>query len=354
MSYDLLFYFPREPRSLPLPKRGAKSSVVVGRPVAVEAEDVCEEIRHLMSGGGFQLMVSCSGIREDDFEDLERIKTEINRDNAGVIVLDYQAGTVIIDGEERPLPQLTPARRSAVSIFFEDGPRFEAEQFEAFLGLVQHHIPKALPRRYGPDEPLQFKTAEQGLDHFKAQWRANPGLAWQPDAPFIWVSTAIRNDCREFPNGAPRRSAFAREYRCSRITLIAEEELCGKPKLLGKARNFVAEAALLVNAFYAEIRADYFQFNDRAWWWKGMPRDPPLIAIVGPPYCALWPGLDAISQPLADLHRLVSTKIAPTTDAIEMPEDLICPRDKTIVLDGGVFVRPNEDYARLFPFARPQ
>src|SRR5262245_1755474 len=125
MSYDLLFYFPREPHSLPLPKRGAKSSVVVGRPVAVEAEDVYEEIRHLVSVGGLQLMVSCGGIREDDFEDLERIKTEINRDNAGVIVLDYQAGTVIIDGKVRPLPQRAPALRSAVSIFFEDGPRFE-------------------------------------------------------------------------------------------------------------------------------------------------------------------------------------------------------------------------------------
>jgi hypothetical protein len=345
MSYDLEFYFPIRPAALPTPRRGDESGITISGPHEIDSEDINDAYRHLVAGCPLRLTICCSGNR-DNFNELERIKNEILASNDGVVVVDNQIGQALVGGKEISWANQAPRERDAsISVYFEDGPNFENHLFDPFLDLIQRHIPSALPRRYGPVERLRFKLEKHGLHHFKAEWRKNPALAWQAHAPVNWVFTSIRNDSRQFPNGFAKRSAFARYYRCSLIEILTKQQLCDDANMLGSARAFLAEVAVLTGAFYSEIRMNSPQTS---WWWHGIPPGSPLIAIVGSPYLELWPEFEGISRPLGSAHRLASSSVDATTDKITTPVRLADPRDK---------IRPrrgeDELYAPVFPFARP-
>lgn len=344
MSYDLLFYFPIAPSVVPAPKRGG---LTVDGPYAIDPEDIDESYRHLLAACRYGVTICCTGSREN-FDDLERMKHEILGRNLGAVLVDTQIGVAAVEGKEIAYPAQTARKQpdAAISIYFEDGHTFEARLFDQFLNLLQRHIPKAMPRRYGPKEPLEYKLKDHGLDHFRAQWRKNPALAWQPNAPFAWVSTAIPNDRRDFAVRHGAHSPFLRHYRCCLIELRAQSRLCYDAALLRRARDFLADAAILTHAFYSEIRIGSPQ---TAWWWRGIPAGKPIVVVAGPPYLNLWQEFVEVSQPLGAEHRIASSSIDATTHEIAIPGRLADPRDMNSIRPG-----MRELYAPVFPFNRPQ
>lgn len=225
MSYDLLFYFPSPPSKVPTPRR-EDSGITVDGPKVFDPENESDSLRHLLAGCRQCLTICCTGGRAN-FADMERMKRELLENNDGVVLIDHQVGMALVEGKALSLARVKPKEPDAsISIYFENGPHFEEHSFASFLDLLQHHIPKALPYRYGPEEPLQFKLKEHGLGHFQAQWRNNPALAWQPSAPFKWVHTFIRNDGRDITSLHGLHSPFLRHYRCSLISILAEPQLC--------------------------------------------------------------------------------------------------------------------------------
>jgi hypothetical protein len=353
MSYDLLFYFPIAPSAVPAPTRGVDSGLTVDGPYAIDPEDIDESYRHLVAACRYSLSICCTGSREN-FEDLDRMKNEILGHNRGVVLVDNQIGIAVVEGREIAYAAQAAPREpdASISIYFEDGQRFETQLFDRFLDLLQLHIPEAMPRRYGPEEPLAYKLKDHGLDHFRAQWRKNPALAWQPNAPFVWISTHIPDRERDVvvrpgAQGAfLKQSPFLRYYRCSLIELRAKSRICHDAAALKRVRDFLADAAVLTDAFYSDIRIDSPQ---TAWWWHGIPAGKPIVAIAGPPYLDLWPEFVGMSRPLGASHRLASSLIDATTHEITIPTRLADPRDLKRMLPG-----MKELYAPVFPFQRPQ
>jgi len=346
LSYDLLFYFPIAPSVVPAPKRGVDSGLTVDGPYAIDPEDIDESYRHLVAACRYGLAICCTGGREN-FDDLDHMKHELLGHNSGVVLVDNQIGIAVVEGREIAYgAQAAPKGPDAsISIYFEDGHRFETHLLDQFLTLLQGHIPEAMPRRYGPEEPLAYKLKDHGLDHFRAEWRKNPALAWQPNAPFVWISTLIPNDQRDFGARHGTRSPFLRHYRCSLIELRAKSRICHDAAALKRARDFLADAAMLTNAFYSEIRIGSPQ---TAWWWHGIPAGKPIVAVAGPPYLNLWQEFVGTSRPLGSEHRLASSSIDPTTHEITIPARLADPRDLKRMVPG-----MEELYAPVFPFQRP-
>lgn len=196
MSYDLIFYFPSPPSKIPIPRR-RDSGITIDGPRAFDPEDGSDSLRRLLAKCRQCLTICCTGGREN-FDDMERMKRELLESNDGVVLIDHQVGMALVEGKAISLAPVKPKEPDAsISVYFENGTYFEEHSFASFLDLLQDHIPKALPYRYGPAEPLQFRLKEHGLGHFQTQWRHNPALAWQPSAPFKWVHTFIRNDRRD-------------------------------------------------------------------------------------------------------------------------------------------------------------
>jgi hypothetical protein len=348
VSYDLVFYFPTEPSVVPTPRRGMQSCLEVDGPYAIDLEDIDESYRYLLGGCRYGLTVCCTGSREN-FDDLDYMKNEILDRYSGVVIVDTQIGTALIEGKEikYAAEALRKGPDAHISIYFEDGARFEAYLLDQFLNLLQHHVPEAMPHRYGSKEPLEYKLSLHGLDHFRDEWRKSPALAWQPKPPFLWVSTLIPSDRRDFAARHGAHSPFLRHYRCSLIQLRAKSNVCHEAAVLTRVRDFLTEAALLSDAFYSEVRTGSPQ--TAAWWWHGVPPGKPLVVIVGPPYLSLWQEFMSISQPLGAEHRLASTSVDATTDEITIPARLADPRDMTTIRPGR-----DEQYAPVFPFKRPQ
>jgi hypothetical protein len=344
MSYDLLFYFPIAPSAVPAPRRGVDSGLTVDGPYAIDPEDIDESYRHVVAACRYSLSICCTGSREN-FEDLDRMKNEILGHNRGVVLVDNQIGIAVVEGQEIAYgAQAAPREPDAsISIYFEDGQRFETQLFDRFLDLLQLHIPEAMPRRYGPEEPLAYKLKDHGLDHFRAEWRKNPALAWQANAPFSWIFTLIPNDGRD-PRGP--RSPFQRHYRCSLIELRAKSRICHDAAALKRTHDFLTDAAILTRGFYSEIRIGS---PGTAWWWHGIPAGKPVVAIIGAPYLNLWPEFVEMSRPLGADHRLASSSINATTHEITIPPHLADPRDLKRMRRG-----MNELYAPVFPFKRPR
>jgi hypothetical protein len=346
LSYDLVFYFPIAPSAVPAPKRGMEGLTVDG-PYAVDPEDIDESYRYLVAACRYGLGICCTGSRKN-FDELDRMKNEVLDRNPGVVLVDNQIGIAVVDGKEGPYAAQSAPREpdASISIYFEDGGRFETQLFDQFLDLLQRHIPEAMPRRYGPTEPLAYKLKDHGLDHFRAEWRKHPSLAWQPNAPFVWISTAIPNDRRDFAVPHGPRSPFLSHYRCSLIELRAKSRMCHDVVALKRARDFLADAAILTRAFYSEIRIGS---PGTAWWWHGIPAGKPIVAIIGAPYVTLWPEFVEMSRPLGAEHRLASISIDATTHEITIAPRLADPRDLKRMRAG-----MDELYAPVFPFKRPQ
>jgi hypothetical protein len=171
-----------------------------------------------------------------------------------------------------------------LSWFFMDAAAFEART-EAWVDLITSTLPEALPRRYGPFEPPQYRLDREGMPHFKAFLKENLHES------IVWYCANRGENCFLAMDDV---GPSGRGFRCARITM----EVSSKGKLgewFANVSRFWIAVAEMVNPFYAEMRLDG-DCPIKAGWWNGVPHPSAHAVLIGPPYVALWPQFISIAE----------------------------------------------------------
>jgi hypothetical protein len=148
--------------------RGAKArySFTLGMPVAVEPEDVPEEITAVLLAPSFLYELMVEGSSTAETPHVVRFARRLAEASSGV-VLDQQSGHTWVRGKLRTS---APVQRGTIDIVelrwytrTDDSGRSAAT---SWLELARRHLPEALPRRFGLVEPLAMKLDVDGPDAF--------------------------------------------------------------------------------------------------------------------------------------------------------------------------------------------
>jgi hypothetical protein len=169
----------------------AQYSFTLGLPVACEAEDVPEQVTGVLLGAAYVYELTVEGSSTIETPHAVRFARRLAQASAGV-VLDQQTGEVWARGWLRRPP---PVQRGTIDVvqcrWYVRPGGTGAAAAEAWLELARRHLPEALPRRFGPTEPLSMKLDEAGPDAF-ARVVADEAMSvyYKASAPCIEGSVA--------------------------------------------------------------------------------------------------------------------------------------------------------------------
>ena len=144
----------------------ARYSFTLGLPVPVEAEDVPEEVIAVLLGSSYLYELMVEGSSATETPHAVRFARRLAQASAGA-VLDQQTGQVWARGKLRSAP---PVQRGTIDIvelrWYVRPPGTGALAATAWLDLARKQLPEALPRRFGPYEPLSMKLDVDGPEAF--------------------------------------------------------------------------------------------------------------------------------------------------------------------------------------------
>lgn len=148
--------------------RGAKGrySFTLGMPVAVETEDVPEEVTAVLLGPTcmYELLVEGSSAAETPHA--VRFARRLAEASGGV-VLDQQTGLTWHRGRLRTS---SPVLRGTIDVvqlhWYTSLADTDGATARAWLYLARRHMPEALPRRFGTVEPFAMKLDTDGPEAF--------------------------------------------------------------------------------------------------------------------------------------------------------------------------------------------
>ena len=173
--------------------RGARArySFTLGLPVGVEAEDVPQEVTAAMLGPSYLYELMVEGSSTTETPHAVRFARRLAQASAGV-VLDQQTGQIWARGKLRAAPPVQRGTIAVVDVTWYVRPRGTgAAAANAWLDLARRHLPEALPRRFGPHEPLSMTLDVDGPDAFVAAVAAETMfLSHKASAPCIGGSLA--------------------------------------------------------------------------------------------------------------------------------------------------------------------
>ncbi|MEP2783580.1 MAG: hypothetical protein ABJP33_14315 [Pseudoruegeria sp.] len=180
------------------------------------------------------------------------------------------------------------------------------EGINGFLNLLQRFLPEALPRRYGPYEPLRFKYGEMGREHFVDTYLEDPATSIYCTRPAFSLSLP------SIGHGY-RKIGMQNKYWANNVRISLDAELLDDsywsahfPKVFvaisqylqpfyGDARCLVGYAASKNGSLKLLTRDVPNTPNGTAEtspvspWWRGVPRSAGIACVVGAPYTELWP-----------------------------------------------------------------
>lgn len=146
--------------------RRAQYSFTLGLPVPVEAEDVPEDVTAVLLGASYQYELMVEGSSVTETPHAIRFARRLAQASAGA-VLDQQTGQVWTRGKLR---SVLPVPRGTIDIvelrWYVRQTGTGALAATAWLDLARQFLPEALPRRFGPSEPLSMKLDVDGPEAF--------------------------------------------------------------------------------------------------------------------------------------------------------------------------------------------
>jgi hypothetical protein len=164
------------------------------------------------------------------------------------------------------------------------------------LTTLQRFVAEAVPARWGLCEPPDHALAEEGVGgllEFLDAHRDETVIVTAGRRPFVSADFALRRDWGWHPQ-------FNR-FEVTHVLIEVDARLLdqkGWPRQLAVAFEALSRA---IRPFYGEARVREkvdpsvgsdpetqprpIQYN----WWCGLPVSPPMAAVLGPPYRALWP-----------------------------------------------------------------
>ena len=321
MSYDLRIWTTLPPkladiRPFAKPEQQRQSwELHVSEPVAVEPEDVPEELRQALPGVAFVVDISLQpiGAPAAGHQALRKVATAIAREAHGAIE-DPQAGEITLGKGVRryaALPADDDTSLLTLHFWFTAGPLIKASGAAGLLDVLSNCIPEAVPARYGKFEPPANRLAAQGREHLVAfmQQHWHDGGVYYPSAP-VSIPEQV----------GPTRMGF----KCGLLTIDVAGGVLAQPGWHAAVRRLWQELVRFIQPFYSDVRhlRHYTRARGRhylnarterhpvcSWWWSGIPVEGPICAqALGHPYIGLWPGFAAAAQPVgACLTRAASS-----------------------------------------------
>lgn len=378
MSYDLQVWSTTRP-VLPdsLPKGdwydsgsswnyGAGSWQLVVQPtVAIETEDMPEEVRRALPGLAFLTELHLEPLSAPDSAHrmATKVASKIARSAHGVVV-DDQSGTIKLP---RGIKRYRAEPGKSVDLltmswWWTGAALTSIDAIAGFLDLVDEHVPEALPRRYGFYEPPEFKLEEEGRGHlveFLHQAGSEFVIAYV-SLPALGLTLNLQDEAGVGPHG------FAAHH----LRLDFDRSVLAQPGWESGLKRFWQAASLLLNPFFGDVRAlrGYERNGSRLWvppgaqdhpadgpFWAGVPLGPALAVVVGAPYLQLWQELEDTTS--GEPRFLSVEDWSEDADVLAsiggVPEELADPNEAPGSTGPLPLLRGPFKYPRVWPFAPP-
>lgn len=345
----------------------------------VEAEDVPDDvftrlrkIRHLIS-----ITLEPIGAPQTAHTLARRTAREIAEAGIGCVE-DPQTGKVTLSSaararqearDEAAAPSLVkrlfkrksladPERVAELDMtFWFDHRRFaERDGLLTLISKMARHLPDALPRRYGPYEPPSFKYAETGPEHFADFLLGETFAVVYPTRPCMSANYPCGEETIGWVTQGPRQ-----RYRAGDLSLGFNARQLDHPDWRDMIRGAWRALAEVTEPFYGEVRLLGGRIAGRATlffdgkseqhpvagpWWRGVPTDPAVARVIGPPYTAKWEPEGAVRiGPLLFLESADWREADAHVNRVPMP--LQQPEH------GGKGENLHDVYPAEFPFPRP-
>ena len=271
--------------------RGARAqySFTLGLPVAVAPEDVPEQVTGVALAPSFMYELLVEGSSPVEVPHAVRFARRLAQASGGV-VLDLQTGQVWVRGKLRATKPVEHGTIDIVEIHWYVRPDGAgARAAGAWLEVARRHLPEALPRRFGPTEPLSMRLNVDGSDAFVALAADETmSVYFKASAPCIEGSVAGGS-------GGPGV--------CSHALSLHRDPL-HDPRWRGSLQRLFVEFATATRAVFAcaEVRRGVEWSGRQVWFgpnaerisylaargrWAGLPPSPVWWSWFGPDYVPL-------------------------------------------------------------------
>jgi hypothetical protein len=288
---------------------------------AVDPEDVPEDVRTALPGISHMVEFNLEplGAPQAAYALLKRVAKAVALQSHGAVA-DPQSGIVTTPAGVRrwvSQPRSQTVTALQLSWFSIDDRLASRAGLERVVRCLEHHVPEALPVRYGQYEPPSFRYSETGLGHlldFLAEEYLVPGnlglAVWYPKRPVLDVNLSLGVGKRRSGDG----------WRCHRLTMTLDAAVLGQSGWPTAVQRLWRRMTHEAHAFYADARVlrNYrLGSGTEAEWrasgrhpvcgpvWTGIPRDGALAVALGPPYLSRWPEFELVAD-REDAHAFVT------------------------------------------------
>lgn len=238
-----------------------------------------------------------------------------------------------------------------------------------FLSLLQRFLPEALPRRYGPYEPLKFKYAEMGKEHFIATYLDDPATSIYCTKPAFSLSLP-------FTGHGYRKIGMQNRYWASHVGISLNAKILDDPYWAAHLPKAFVEISRYLQPFYGDARClvgyevsrngalmlltrdaptsnGMAQSSPVSPWWRGVPRSTGIACVIGSPYKELWS--DRKNWETRDgLAFLQPTIWTPQHSNYSVPDNIAEPPERITELRTAEDLRRHQEIeaipAPIFPF----
>jgi hypothetical protein len=274
--------------------RGVKDrySFTLGLAAPVEAEDVPDEVTAAVLGPTCVYELLVEGSAASEIPHAVRLARRLAEASSGA-VLDQQSGQTWTRGKLRTADRVERGTIAVVELvwYTADGDT-DGSAARAWLELARRQLPEALPRRFGPSEPLAKKLESDGPEAFVAGAAAGTGsLYFKASSPCIGGGVA----------GAATRRAVRSH------NLLVHREPLKDPRWRDALQRFFVGFAAGTDAFFASAEVQrgvewsgqsvaYSGRSERTTYlagggrWAGLPPHPTWWTWFGPEYVPLVAG----------------------------------------------------------------
>jgi hypothetical protein len=303
MSYDMTIFFESDPSDrlpqliageadLTIELEAAGVTVyrgnstyccLIGEPVRVEEEDLPDAIVSRSVSFSFQVDVLVEGSNPTSIARTRKLVRHIVRSLDGVS-WDQQTEAVDPTAARRSAP-LTPS--GLVNLVQIDwyAPRREGVA-ATYLDATRRYLPEALPRRFGPYEPLKFRLDRDGPECFILEAKSDQSLHFKGAQPVLDGSITVD------------------DRRGTKVSLSILAPSLDDPAWRDAVRALFMEVSEQLDCFFASAQVvRNLTWSGRQIWhgietettyslmsregWMGLPPHPVWWAYLGPQYSPL-------------------------------------------------------------------
>lgn len=306
--------------------------IVVDAPTPIENEDIPAEVAELLPGISTLVELQLEPISAPKSARTQLLSTArvIAEALAGVVENPQEGSVTPHRGAKRYEAPHRERRIDvlALSWWYMQSPLRSRQGVAEFVATLQRHVAEAVPRRYGLWEPPPFKTAETGVDSLVDFLHQNlsEGVVCYTSRPVITLHIGDSDNARN-PRGGFRSNYLKIEFEASALD---------QPGWELAIRNLWRAVSRLLQPFYGDVRllanslrgagttAERIEgeFHPvRSWFWRGIPAEPGIALVLGPPYTDLWSPVGAES--VDDLRFAETSSWAARQPlAVQVPRDL--------------------------------